>query len=376
MQIQEAAAFNKAIEDLQSRLKAGEVVAHSVEIVQRVPVVHLSILGPEPEWLREWEGRFKQAHPEARLNKRQQDSFYYLFSQEDQPGSRGGGDLQEVRPGSGIVRVVGGVPEGPGGTLTCFLSSEDGRDTYFVAAGHVVSNFWKIPAYAPYCPADSRYRAGGKGSIDPKGTIYNYRKGFPATNSTRFLGKVRYLTPPPRAMQAWHIPTMGHKVDRDVAIVKLDGEFQWIQRTTCYGTFGEQPRNQSQTVHCHQHVMKCGAEETHWTFAIVEDVCRDVWVYGPDRIYELRGQVILREVKDPAPSDAYESKRRNSICYKRKPASFAVPGDSGTMVVDRYSKVPLGMLVAGSVLDGRYVMTPIRAIRRYWEKKGLVLLRA
>jgi hypothetical protein len=160
-----------------------------------------------------------------------------------------------------------------------------------------------------------------------------------------------------------------------MGIAKFEGEFQWIQRTTCYGTFGEWPGDEPGMVGEGDYVMKCGAEETHWTFARVESVARTVWIYGPDRIYELRGQVILKEVHDPKPRDVYESQRRGT-CYGGKPVSFAVPGDSGTMVVDRYSKVPVGMLIGGSVLDGKYVMTPIHEIWKRWERRHLVLLRA
>jgi hypothetical protein len=62
--------------------------------------------------------------------------------------------------------------------------------------------------------------------------------------------------------------------------------------------------------------------------------------------------------------------------YRHPKTSFAIPGDSGTMVVDYKTRQPLGMLIAGSLLDGKYVMTPIRALWDYWTGKQLVLLRA
>jgi hypothetical protein len=46
------------------------------------------------------------------------------------------------------------------------------------------------------------------------------------------------------------------------------------------------------------------------------------------------------------------------------------------MVVECETKRPVGMLIAGSILKGEYVMTPIRAISEYWKKKGYVFLRA
>jgi hypothetical protein len=298
--------------------------------------------------------------PEVTLTQPNQQAYYFLADVRD-----------ELRPGSGIIRNSGGRSEGPGGTLTCLLSSIDGRHNYFVGAGHVLSDFWNKKED----PA-----AGDKLRNDPIASIYRYRKGFPATNSTHFLGKLRYLSRKPRTVNA---PSgEGRRsVKVDIGIVKIassEEEVALKQRTTCFGNFGELPCDQVMKVEMGQRVMKCGAEESHWTFAVVEEPCRQVTVYGPDGVlYELSEQVILSssapfeplQSTDPPPD--WSAKR----CRPRE-TPFAVPGDSGTMIVDASSRRPLGMLVAGSILDGRYVMTPIEPLQNFWADKGLIFRRA
>jgi hypothetical protein len=291
----------------------------------------------------------------------------------------------QLRPGSGIIRAFGGKPEGPGGTLTCFLSSLDGRSRYFAGAGHVLSNFWYDEDVE-----------GARSDGSPTASIYRYQKGFPATKSTRFLGKLTHLSPKPKTIK--YYPTDDREdddrekpVDLDIGIVDFLGDVEPVQRTTCYGTFGEWPSRPDQKVQEGQVVMKCGAEEPHWTYAVVENPRAKVTVYGPavvgnshspsgsrlkGQLYELRGQVILSlshdvqrpDSTDPPPPDPC----RPSRSFK---GPFAVPGDSGTMVVDEKTKQPVGMLIAGSVLDGRYVMTPIKPLWDFWTGEGLVLTR-
>jgi hypothetical protein len=275
----------------------------------------------------------------------------------------------EVRPGSGIIRFYGGRPQGPGGTLTCFLSSKDGRDRYFAAAGHVLSNFWN--------EEDLQDAEGRKRRV---ASIYRYQKGFPASNSTRFLGKLLYVSDRPQPINGPG-SSSDHQAEatpnKDIGIVEISSEVRFVQRTTCYGTFGDRPRRPSdEAVAAGQPVMKCGAEETHHTYAEVETPSTTVNIYGPDGLlYEFRDQAILRTVptpdppKDTNPPDDWSAKNDEKT-------PFAVAGDSGTMVVDRESRRPVGMLIAGSVLDGRYVMTPIQSIAKFWEDKCFVLLRA
>jgi hypothetical protein len=299
---------------------------------------------------------WQRQHPDLiQLRSPNKQAYYFLSD--------------ELRPGSGIIRNFGGRSRGPGGTLTCLLSSIDGLHNYFVGAGHVLSDFWN--------------KEDKKDKIDelkPAASIYRYRKGFPATNSRHFLGKLRHLSRKPKVVNAMPDDS-GRKVFMDIGIVELlcpEEEVILKQRTTCYGSFGEWPCEDEMKIEKGQRVMKCGAEETHWTYAFVENPCSPVNVYGPDGLlYELSNQVILSSTMpyeplhgtDPPP----DWSARKSQPYK---GPFAVPGDSGTMVVDEKSKRPLGMLIAGSILDGRYVMTPIRKIYKFWTKRDLIFLRA
>jgi hypothetical protein len=87
--------------------------------------------------------------------------------------------------------------------------------------------------------------------------------------------------------------------------------------------------------------------------------------------------VILRsEPRPPQYDDTNPPEGWSAQRNRREPIPFAVAGDSGTMVVDKDSKRPVGMLIAGSVLDGRYVMTPIQTLARFWKAECFVLLRA
>lgn len=244
---------------------------------------------------------------------------------------------RELRPGSGIVRAVDGTPSGPGGTLTCLLSSRDGRDIYFAAAAHVLTNYWK-------------------GETPPvKSSVYLNERGFPSRESVRFLGEVdvkNNVSAHPDLADPNIPPSSG--VTIDIGIVKLEGDFAWRQRTTCYGSFGELSDD---AVKQRWEVRKCGAEEPHGTPAPNGEITKivdsdySVAVYGRDPSpYSFQHQVIISG------------------------AGFAVPGDSGTMVVESGSRRPIGMLIAGSVLDGLYVMTPISALRQFWEDRDLVFL--
>lgn len=357
---------------LEGLRRKGEVVAYSLRGADRQPTVQLSLIGkaPSKEVAEFLERKDIVVAPSIMQPER------YSF-------------LGELRPGTGIIRRVGGRPEGPNGTLTCFLSSRDSQDLYFAAAGHVATNFWKI---AP---------------PDADGSIYLSRKGFPGTNSMRFLGELFYSSAPPRRMDPYK-PEFGKEdpdKDKDIAVVKLEGGFDAKQRTTCYGHFGEWP-SEPVDVKEWDPVMKCGAEETHWTAAVVECVGQRVWVYGPDKaIYELENQVILKLPTPPKPlaqqsnsptlqcrtplrtgPAALSAQQEQTLVQQSEPPKvlpnnssdtpFGVAGDSGTMVIHQETRRPVGMLIAGSILDGKYVMTPISTIYKYWTKLNLVLLRA
>jgi len=344
------AQFEALRQEILKHQAAGRVAELSIS--KDGATIQLRAIGPQ-DWLESLQRQYPDIIKPRSPN---QQAYYFL--------------TDELRPGSGIIRVFGGRTKGPGGTLTCLLSSKDGQQNFFAGAGHVLSDFWT-----------KKEKPNEKGDFekDPVASIYRYRKGFPATNSTRFLGKLRYLSKKPKLINA--IPRDGgDKVAMDIGIVEIrcpDDEATLKQRTTCYGSFGEWPRDCAMKVEKGKHVMKCGAEEPHWSYAVVEDPCSPVTVYGPDGLlYELSDQVILSTVPDkpiystdPPPDWSAEKSRT----YK---TPFAVPGDSGTMVVDKESRRPLGMLIAGSILDGRYVMTPIQPIWNFWKDKGLILRRA
>jgi hypothetical protein len=337
--------FDSVKADLEIGKREGRVAAFSI-VEGEIPIVRIRTVGKnvDSDWISQLERRLGR---HGIVDYRHYERTYYLLS-------------QEARPGSSIVRVAGGVPEGPAGTLTCFLSSEDGRDLYFAAAGHVVSDFWNVTAE------------------DPKGSIYHNPKGFPATNSTRFMGKLCFLAhPPPEVCAPTDREATDVNIDIDIGIVSLKGDFEWKQRTTCYGTFGEWRKARPGKPKKCRIVMKCGAEEPHWTYAYVEKECEPVLVYGPkNHVYELRGQVILQQIDSPEQEICNESSAGNRYELPYPKTNFAIPGDSGAMVVDYKSRRPLGMLIAGSILDGKYVMTPIRAIWQYWTDRHLLLLRA
>lgn len=325
---------------------AGSIAAYSVNTAEGgLSRVLLDIVGQPSRDLSE----FLNRQAAALVEIRSQSEIYHLL----------GGEL---RPGSGIVRSFSGRPEGPGGTLTCFLSSRDGRNLYFVAAGHVVSKYWEFK----------------------EGSVYRRRQGYPGTDSSRFLGDIFKVSAPP-------LPQDGgnrREPSIDVGIVELKGEFELKARTTCYGSMGEWV-GEPKYVKRGDSVMKCGAEETHWTTAEVYRERESVWVYGPDKpIFRLDHQIILalpgtvtKEESAPCSAQGVASTKSSDSGVKidlpenspRIP--FAVAGDSGTMVVDSETKRPIGMLIAGDIIAGRYVVTPFAPIQRYWSRFGLVLLR-
>ena len=255
----------------------------------------------------------------------------------------------ELRPGSGLIRVFGGKSQGPGGTVTCLLTSEDGEDNYLVAAGHVLTDFWR--------------------DLDGHGSIYRYRKGFPSTGSSRFLGKALYYPEPwPKAIPKGVKPSKeSPRFILDVGVVKLEVDPEVVdlkQRTTCFGGFGET----CITTAVRKRVMKCGSQEVYWTEAKISKLNAEVTILGPDGSqYLFKDQIILRDLRNP-------SKFKYPTNPKGTP--FAVPGDSGTIVVDEATRQPIGMLIAGSVLDGRYVVTPFEKIEEFFTKLGLIRMRA
>jgi len=321
---------NPIVSKLRELQAAGAVSAFSVSESGEDgrPNVWVSWVGPP-------DGRLTQFRVENPTTEAENLQDFYFFG-------------NELRPGSGLIRVFGGKSEGPGGTLTCILTSESGGDTYFASAGHVMSDFWR--------------------DIKGRGSIYRYRPGFPPSGSTRFLGK-KVLLP-----KHWPKPFKKERPKRiylkDVGIVKLAVDAELKQRTTCYGTFGECPPGKSCEALVGRHVIKCGSQETYGTEAVVKDPNAEITILGPDNTcYIFRKQIILRDLCPCEP--------REATCARNSPETpFAVPGDSGTMVVDSETKTPLGMLIAGSILDGLYVVTPFSIIKEFFDERKLVMMRA
>lgn len=303
-----------------------------------------------------------------------QQVYYFLSHLPDN------GPPSDLRPGSGVIRVFGGKPEGPAGTLTCFLSTADGRDNYFVAAGHVLTNFWIDPGKDKERDHLRPIRRRNRPRKERRsGNIYRNQKGFPSTGSTRFLGELQWKSDEPSFKQG---------ENKDIGIVRLEEGIEPVQRTTCYGTFSVDEATESKREKKTQEekllpegleVMKCGAEETHLTFALVASPKSEVTVYGPDgTLYLLKDQIILSQKAESRPGTSQETdppKDWSAAKNRQSRVPFAVPGDSGSLVVVKESRKPVGMLVAGSILDGRYVVTPFSKLQEFWEKQDLVLRR-
>ncbi len=282
----------------------------------------------------------------------------------------------EFRPGSGIIRRVDGRPKGPAGGLTCFLSSRSGDELYFLSAAHVLTNYW---------------RGLVRGS-DRRGSIYRNIKGFPDAESQLFAGKLfRASELPPHVGDDSVVKgksgkgtCFGH-VTLDAGIAKLENGFIIRQRTTCYGSFHEllPPGDPERLPEPDTEVIKCGPEEPHETSARVMSPNATVEVVGPKgERYLFSGQIVL----GPPPEKEKECakfREENLGIPTRVSASqnsslkfaFAAAGDSGTIVVEKKTKAPIGMLVAGSILSGMYLVTPIGALKEFWEKEELIFRR-
>jgi hypothetical protein len=331
---------DQIIERLRSFQLEGKITAFSVSRKEgEKPKIWLSRIESPTEDLAD----FINSHEGTEAQQQGQD-YYFFFN-------------DELRPGSGLIRVSGGKSEGPGGTLTCLLTSKDGQELYFLAAGHVLTDFWR--------------------DTKGQGSIYRYRKGYPSTGSSRFLGKVLYLPHADQLPKPIHknerTPSCWKRASLDVGAVRLDVDLKEVelkQRTTCFGGFGEDPIDATEGMR----VVKCGSQEAHCTEAVVKvSGCADVTIFGPDGSkYMFCDQIILRDLD---PHDRSEKKCK--VCPTPQHGTpFAVPGDSGTIVVDVATKRPVGMLIAGSVLDRLYVVTPFEKIKAFFDGIGLVRQRA
>ncbi|HEX4953703.1 MAG TPA: hypothetical protein VF017_09960 [Thermoanaerobaculia bacterium] len=267
---------------------------------------------------------------------------------------------RELRPSAGVLRFENGLPGGPTGTLSCLLSRGDGTTLYLLTAAHTATNFWWSTPN-PILQGQGASRPQKKPIHLPPpfkddGAIYQDVKGHPSPGVSRLVGRLHDAIVRPRCA-----PCTVERASRlDAAIVRITEEFDWRQRTTCFGSFGPLSDLSCCEPKPGTAVQKCGVREPHSTFGYVERKLCLVKLLGAEgEPYWFRCQFKIRPVKDA----------------KGEGPAFAGPGDSGAMVVDRETREPLGMVIGGSVLGGFAVMTPIWTLRKFWERRGLVFLR-
>lgn len=241
-----------------------------------------------------------------------------------------------ARPGTGIVAVREGRQVGPGGALGLFLEktsntrSREDREvptTWFLAAAHVLTNF-----------------------TDSRPDIFRSRQGLTARSARRKLGTVRDVAgvvplnlKKPRARK-WNVS--------DAGLVELDA-VDWKQKTTCFGEVGLPKDAEVESI-----VRKCGPEEPHSTWGEIVGTDWRVRIIHGGKTYLFKNQILVQTKFDEA-----------NGWVQRPP--FALPGDSGSVVVDAQDGRPIGMLMAGSVRDNFYFLNPIMSLRDYWMGQGL-----
>ncbi len=231
----------------------------------------------------------------------------------------------EARPGTGIVAVRSGAEIGPGGSLGLFLrEKKDPTKIYFLAAGHVLTGFFK----------------------EIRAEIYRGVGGLTGVHQRRRLGVVTStdvlkLSYPERDILRWNVT--------DAGVVRLDtGDYD--PGTTCYTSLGAPVK-----VEIYAEVMKCGSEEPSFTGGVVLGTDWKIRVVHNKRVYLFKDQILVE-------SEGF-----------RPP--FAQPGDSGTMVVViQGSRKVVGMLMAGSVRGGVFFLNPIRALENDWKNMDLELV--
>lgn len=233
----------------------------------------------------------------------------------------------KARPGTGIVPVdENGNDIGPSGALGLFLE-DTSRDTWFLAAGHVLTGFdW-----------------------NSRPDIYRSRNGLTSCDAYRKLGEVRCV----KVLKATNKEFNWNKID--AGVVKLDSKISWKQETTCYGAIGAPMEAKPDFV-----VRKCGPEEpystwgevmgTDWKIRVVRrERCRDGIYRGI--VYLFKDQILV-------------------CCRHNHLQPFAMPGDSGSLVVDADGR-PVGMLMAGSVRHDFFFLNPIHDLQKFWKRRNL-----
>ncbi len=217
-----------------------------------------------------------------------------------------------ISMGAGIVRNQPTNPGGPEGTLGLPLRNNEGL--FFLGAGHVLSNFWK--ATSKDDPID----------------------WFTAPNQQEQLGKVRD-----------YVPVLPGQPDPlDCGLIAADKDFTSTNTTACGFNVGKNDA----TVVEDQIVQKCGFRPPGASSA----------------------EVIWPSLPAPVIHNGKEYVFANQILVWADPEHpFARPGDSGAVVVTNDSEF-VGMLIAGSVADGVFVVTPAKHLKAYWKQFGLTRL--
>lgn len=241
-----------------------------------------------------------------------------------------------ARPGTGIVAVRDGQEVGPRGALGLFLAErKDPREIWCLAPAHLVMNLTEKKLYPD---------------------VYRSQQGLTAGSQRRKLGTVRHakkVVPYPSEESEddfWN--------DCDAGLIKVD-DVNWKQKTTCYGLVGPPKKAEPESV-----VRKCGPEEPHSTWGEVFGVDWKIRVVHEKKVYLFKQQIMVRS-----------KKKENSDEWLYRPP-FALPGDSGSLVVDDADRRPVGMLMAGSVRDNYYFLNPIMELQEYWSKNSAELVQA
>ncbi len=219
--------------------------------------------------------------------------------------------LGQVLTGAGIVRDQPLDPGGPEGTLGLPLIDGDGR-LYFLAAGHVLSNFWQTS------------------------TTNDAIDWFAAPGQPENLGRVHHA--------GKVTPLSSGSLDAGLIVARPG--FSSLNRAAC--AFDVAPT--STKVEDETEVEKCGFRSPHRTRANVIWPKIKAVVDHLEKRYIFDNQIYIEPGSSPG---------------------FAQLGDSGSVVVTADKREFVGMLIAGSVVDGFFIVTPAAALEKYWVSKGL-----
>lgn len=255
----------------------------------------------------------------------------------------------EARPGTGIVAVRKGREVGPTGALGLFLTRRDTDEVWLLAAAHVLTDLIKDHP----CPVNPKAAKG------PYSDVFRSRQGLTAGSRRRKLGVVRDFEPFKCSGTVQNPAPKGVWNDIDAGLVQVDDDVKWKQETTCYGVIGAPKPAEPEWI-----VRRCGPEEPNASHGEVDSTGWNIRIVHAGIIYLFRGQILVRSKFD---CDEKE--------WIHRPP-FALPGDSGSLVVHEDDNRPIGMVMAGSVRDNYYFLNPITALEKYWSSKNLVPAKA